>query len=955
MPSGKISLVEPSRWLRYLVAIFLVLLAAATRIWPLYALGVTVPYITFYPAVMISALYGGFSAGFLTMLLSALTVFFWHPGGQPFIRNYSDWLSMGVFLLNCMMISLISAAMLRAKAQTKKSMRQTEAANAQLKAAMQELELSRTELAYFNEQLKELDRAKTDFFSNVSHEFRTPLTLILGLLEEILSRPSGGVPQEVMETLTVANHNAQRLLKLVNTLLDFSSIEAGRARIVSEPTDLSSFTADLASNFRSLCQRAGIDLIVDCPPLPRPVEVDPDMWEKIVLNLVSNAFKFTFQGTIEVRMRAADEYAELTVLDTGIGIPDAELPHIFERFHRIEGTRGRTHEGSGIGLALVAELVRLNKGTIRVESKTGKGTSFMVRLPLVAGEMPADKGVKQSPALAKDRARVYVNEAARWLEAADESRIDGDIHTSRGRVLVADDNVDMRAYIKRLLEAVGYTVFTAANGADALALCKKELPDLVLADVMMPVLDGFGFAGQLRKDERTAMLPVILLSARAGEEARVEGLVSGADDYMVKPFVARELTARVDGAIKLAKVRREAAVREREIIAASEERMFQAQKLESLGILAGGIAHDFNNLLMSIRGNTEMALNDLPDHSQVRKYLEKAGEVIQKASELAKQMLAYSGKGRFVVENIDLSDLVKNTAELIRISIGKNVDLSYNLAKDLPQVEADAAQITQVVMNLIINASDAIGDKPGAVQVSTGVTECSRECLNTFEIGKELHEGTYVSIDVSDNGCGMDEETKSKMFDPFFTTKFTGRGLGLAAVLGIVKGHKGALKVNSKVGGGTAFRILLPKSGQYIERVPDKKKFGDWQGSGTVLLVEDEEDVSSVTKMMLERLGFSVLNAKDGREGIELFRHHADEIRAVVMDMTMPNMNGEEAFQEIKNIRRDVKVILTSGYNEEITSRAHSEGIAGFLQKPYGFQDLMGKIREVVGDGKHII
>lgn len=384
---------------------------------------------------------------------------------------------------------------------------------------------------------------------------------------------------------------------------------------------------------------------------------------------------------------------------------------------------------------------------------------------------------------------------------------------------------------------------------------------------------------------------------------------------------------------------------------ALQAQMLNAQKLESLGVLAGGIAHDFNNLLTSIMGNTEMALNEIPESSPAREYVEKAAEGVQRASELTKQMLAYSGKGRFVIENIDLSDLVENTAELLRISIRQNVALALNMARNLPQVEADATQIRQVVMNLIINASDAIGDNQGIIRVSTGVMECDRAFLNDADIGKELPEGTYVYMEVSDNGCGMDDETKARIFEPFFTTKFTGRGLGLAAVLGIVRGHKGALKVYSKAGEGTTFKVLFPKSERWIEPKPaEEKKVEGWEGRGTILLVDDEEEVASVTRMMLEGIGFSVLTAKDGLEGVEMFRNHADDIDAVLMDMTMPNMNGEEAFREMKKIRSGVRVILTSGYNEEeISGRFYGAGFAGFLQKPYGFADLSNKVKGIIG------
>jgi len=382
-----------------------------------------------------------------------------------------------------------------------------------------------------------------------------------------------------------------------------------------------------------------------------------------------------------------------------------------------------------------------------------------------------------------------------------------------------------------------------------------------------------------------------------------------------------------------------------------QAQMLHGQKLESLGVMAGSIAHDFNNLLMSMMGNTELALINLSEGSPARESIEKIKEVVQRAAELTKQMLAYSGRGKFVIENINLSGVVEDMAELLKVSIEKNVTIKYQLDHNLPQVEADATQIRQVAMNLIINAADAIGEKPGVVTVTTGLMECDSECLMDTVIGKEdLQTGMYVYLEVSDNGCGMDEKTLARIFDPFFTTKFTGRGLGLATVLGIVRGHKGALKVLSKPGEGTTFRVVLPKSDKHIEASPvANKQADDWRGRGTILVVDDEVDILTITRMMLEGKGFSVLTASNGAAGVGLFRKHSDEITAVLLDMTMPNMNGEEAFREMKKIRSDVLAVLVSGYNEEeIIARFSGESFAGFLHKPYGIPDLMNKLKEIL-------
>ena len=404
------------------------------------------------------------------------------------------------------------------------------------------------------EALAELDRAKTAFFSNVSHEFRTPLTLMLGPLEELLAVETG--PRR--ELLGVAHRNGQRLLKLVNVLLDFARIEAGRAQASYQPTDLAALTADLASNFRSACDKAGLRLDVLCDA---PVHgwVDREMWEKIVLNLLSNAFKFTMHGAITVRLVEAGEHLQLTVADTGIGMPRDSLDRVFERFHRVEGAHGRSHEGSGIGLALVHELIKLHGGSISVCSELGRGSTFAVEIPKGHAHLPREHLVEAgtSAALPSTRADSYVAEALGWLPEAPPAIVATDAVHKVGRVLVADDNADLREYVRRLLSE-HHEVEVVGDGLAALHAARKRRPDVIVADVMMPRLDGFGLIQQLRQDPELRTVPVLVLSARAGEEARLEGLHRGADDYLVKPFSARELQGRVAALRQADDIRRRA-------------------------------------------------------------------------------------------------------------------------------------------------------------------------------------------------------------------------------------------------------------------------------------------------------------------------------------------------------------------------------------------------------------
>ena len=405
------------------------------------------------------------------------------------------------------------------------------------------------------EKLAELDRAKTAFFSNVSHEFRTPLTLMLGPIEDLLTK-SEGLTADDRALLTVTQRNGVRMLRLVNTLLDFARIEAGRAQATYQPTDLCTLTIDLASNFRSACERAGIRFVVDCAQLPDPIYVDHEMWEKIVLNLLSNAFKFTFEGEIAVRIHDAGTAVELAVSDTGTGIPAEELPRMFERFHRVENARGRSHEGSGIGLALVSELVKLHGGAISVESTLGVGTTFFVSIPKGTAHLPADRVrvSKSSQPSSSASAGAYVVEALEWLPAAPEVVV---LRQHLPRVLLADDNADLREYARRFLSE-HYDVQVVADGQAAFEAARELRPELIISDVMMPRLDGFGLIRQVRADPQLRATPIILLSARAGEESRIEGLDRGADDYLVKPFSARELLVRAGTLIRSTELRRRA-------------------------------------------------------------------------------------------------------------------------------------------------------------------------------------------------------------------------------------------------------------------------------------------------------------------------------------------------------------------------------------------------------------
>jgi PAS domain S-box-containing protein len=818
-----------------------------------------------------------------------------------------------------------------------------------------------------SEALAEIDRAKTVFFSNASHEFRTPLTLMLGPLEDMLQRGvRSGVIAIEREQVELVRRNGLRLLKLVNSLLDFSQLEAGRIQARYEPIDLAAYTADLASSFQSAMDRAGLRYVIDCRPATRPTYVDRSMWEKIVLNLISNALKYTFHGEVEVSLREFADHIELRVRDTGLGIPERELPRLFERFHRIEGQHGRTHEGTGIGLALVRELIHLHGGTIEVMSAPGEGSCFKASIPAGKAHLPAAAISEAHAAPSLDiRTEAFVDEALRWLpdgrlrpESANNDTPLGSVTDTlpageRPFVLVADDNGDMREYLRRLLSE-RYDVEAVANGEEALSAARRRRPDLILSDIMMPRLDGFGLLRAVRSEPELSDVPVVFLSARAGEEAGIEGIEAGADDYLLKPFSARELLARLGSNIDLAAERRRAArvvqdseQRLRSIFAEAnvgiaqidlagryvlvnrkyceivgrsmeellgirlidltfsedvprfnelldqtlesgkpftielrkvrpdgsirwisnsvslldnadgkpqsvvlivqdiddrrlaedalrrlndtleqrvaveiqermraEEAFYQAQKMEILGQLTGGIAHDFNNLLQVILGNLEALCrripqsSDLPVREELLRLAEGAAHGGQRAVALTRRLLAFARKQPLNPESLDANRLVSSMSELLRATAGENIEIELLPATDVWPVSADHNQLESAILNLAVNARDAMPNG-GKITIETANVHADANSARP----RELSPGQYVMIAVSDNGVGMSKEVLDRAFDPFFTTKEVGQGtgLGLSQVYGFVRQSGGHVSIDSQEGRGTTVRLYLPR------------------------------------------------------------------------------------------------------------------------------------------------
>lgn len=662
------------------------------------------------------------------------------------------------------------------------------------------------------EALAEIDRAKTTFFSNVSHELRTPLTLLLSPVEELLSHTNTSRDRNLLD---LVHRNALRLQKLVNTLLDFSRIEAGRMQALFEPVELCRFTEDLASNFGSAMETAGLTFKVQCEELPEPVYVDREMWEKIVLNLISNALKFTLRGTVSVTLKQVGQQVELAVRDTGIGIPKNEIPHIFERFHRVEGSQGRTIEGTGIGLALVQELVKLHGGSVRVDSEVNLGSTFTVSIPLGTAHPPrgASSGQPQllSTALGSD---TFIEEALGWLplpkhggagldgNAAEvPSGTDSVLPHVRRKILLADDNADMRAYLQRLLSD-RYTVVAVPDGNAALAAAAAESPDLILSDVMMPGLNGFDLVKALRANPETSTIPVILLSARAGEESKIEGLTGGADDYLVKPFTARELFARIGAHLSMRESRQaaEAALKESQrILRRSNDELRRANS--DLEQFAYSASHDLQEPLRQVSIYSQLLEKKFGDRLDGKglEYLNFCVEGARRMEMLIGDLLAYTQSTNHAEDApslVNTEDVVaevqKNLATTIRES-GAVISTA-----GLPVLRGDPVPFTLLFQNLISNALKYHGKNPPRVTISA------------------KNQGSSWLFSVQDNGIGIPKEFQDQIFGIFKRLHnrktYPGTGIGLAICQKVVERYGGRIWVESEVGQGSTFFFTLPSA-----------------------------------------------------------------------------------------------------------------------------------------------
>ena len=790
------------------------------------------------------------------------------------------------------------------------------------------------------EALAEIDRAKTAFFSNVSHEFRTPLTLMLAPIEDLIA--DAGLPEAMRGRIDLLHRNSLRLLKLVNSLLEFSRIEAGRVQASYVPTDLATLTADLVSTFTSALEMAGLKLEVDLRSLAEPVHVDRDMWEKIVLNLLSNAFKYTLHGGIGVRLEQLDGAALLTVRDTGIGIPAEALPRLFERFYRVEGAEGRTHEGSGIGLALVHELVKLHGGSVTAESQVGVGTVLKVRVPLGIEHLPQERiGSASSLQAPVAAARQYVEEALRWLPESRIAAVDApstfamkmtrvptprDAHPRAAvhgsRVIVADDNSDMRAYLRELL-ASRYEVESVADGREALESARRAPPDLIVSDVMMPRMDGFALLRALREDPKLRDIPTILLSARAGEEAVVEGLDAMADDYLVKPFSARELIARVGAQLQLARLRREATEREHKRLKTADR-----QKNEFLAMLA----HELRNPLAPIRNASEILARTLPAASSGQSLVAMIKRQVSQLTRLVDDLLDVSritqGRVELQRQTLELGTVIHQAVETVEpLFQARRHEVSTIAHARHLYVDADMTRLVQSVVNILTNAAKYT-DVGGKI------------CVETRADGGE------AVITVTDTGAGISAELLPRVFDLFVQGERTldrslgGLGIGLSVARRLIEMHHGRLSAASPgPGQGATFEIRLPR----LEQGPELsgRRTGLKGTAQRILIVDDNADAANSLAQVLTLDGHIAEPVYSAREALVSAASFRPDV--VLLDLGLPEIDGYEVAERLRALPDlgGLRVVALTGYGQsEDIRRSLEVGIDAHLTKPVDFAAL---------------
>ena len=874
-------------WVRHVVAILTVALAAVVRAGLLGSLGTRAPYVTFYPAVILAALFGGLPAGLLATLLSVLTITFWwvEPIGRFSIRDPADLLSAGVFVIGGSMISFITQAMQRAN-------RRAMEAEAQVRLVT---ERSRVEQEL--RRYKLLAEHSRDIIMCVRLDDKRILEA-----NEAAVKAYGYTRQELLE-LSVYDLRTSEGHPLVEGQVTEADTHSILFEAVHRRKDGSTFPVEVSSQGATIGgTRALISVIRD----------------------ISN----------RKRAEAALRESERQFRTLANAIPqlcwmanaDGRIFWYNERWYQYTGTSPEQMEGWGWQRVHDAEM--LPKVLERWKLSIATGEPFDMVFPLLGADGEFRPFLTRVMPL-RDRD----SKVARWFgtntDISEQRRVEEALASSDRKLRALLDSASQGVVA---VDDRGRIVLVNAKTEEMFGYRREELLGQCM-DVILPERHRATHGEALRHYFAHPY-------ARAmGSGMDFRGRSKSGDEFPLE--ISLSCIDQGGSRLALALI---TDITERQ---KAEERLRQAQKMESLGILAGGVAHDFNNLLVGVIGNASLAQEMLPPDHPVAGLLDGVLKTGEQAAHLTRQMLAYSGKGHFVVEKLDLSALIPEMSALARSSIARKIALTLDLDAGLPAIAADRGQIQQVFMNLARNAAEAIGNHDGTISVRTRGQAVDDAYRRLHMEAAALRVGRYVCLEVRDTGCGMDEPTKARIFDPFFSTKFTGRGLGLAAVAGIVRGHKGAILVESAPGEGSRFTVLFPASEQVVEKPVEVRAGAAAPGSGVVLVVDDEPAVREMAKRSLELQGYTVLQAGSALAAIDVLKRHAGEIALVVLDLSMPDMSGAEALPELRKIRPELSVVVSSGYSEaETMTLFEGQHVAGFLQKPYTSNELAGKVKE---------
>ncbi len=882
---------QPPLWKALFQALAAVAAGVALRSLLPASIGRSAPFLTFYPAVMLAALLAGRTAGFVATALSAAVCYYWIGNGA---LSTGEALATVFFILSCLMISHICETMRIAQARA---------------ARVEAAEKSNREL---RDAAAERERAYSE---------ARRLSAIVESSEDCI------ISKDLSSVVLSWNHGAEKIFGYSAQEMVGTSIKRiiPVERQAEEDWILATICrGESVGHFETVRQRKDgqrIDVSVTASPIRDA--------RGAIIGASKVARDITERKRAEMRLRTSDIALRAVSQGMLIGGPDGLITSANPAFTAITGYTEAEMLGRTCGhlrgpRSDPETCMRIRNALSHKAEFSGEiinyrkdGTAFYNELSLspvfdAAGQLAHYVGItrdvtprrmaEEALKVSEQRFRAYVEQAADALF----------VHDERGRFLEVN---------RQACASLGYS--------------REELLGMSVADVETEV--DLAAAERIWK----AIEPGVPITV-SGRQRRRDGSTF--------PVEVRFGCFAIEGERRyLGLVRdtseRERAEGERELL---NRKLQEAQKLESLGVLAGGVAHDFNNILTAIVANVSLAGSELPQGAAAQARLTAIMAASRRAADLCRQMLAYSGRGRFEVANVDLNALVQETAHLLEVSIGKQNSLRLHLEPNLPPVHADATQIRQVVMNLVINASEAIGAHGGVIGLRTGVAQVDRAYLNALAVTPEPSEGAYVTLEVSDTGCGMSTETQARIFEPFFTTKFTGRGLGLAAVLGIVRGHKGSLKIYSELGQGTTFKLLFPLAPEGTQPSPRPvPAHPPWEGGGIALIADDEEPVRAAADEILRTLGFTSALAHDGRDAVEIFRAAPHRFSLVLLDLTMPHKGGEAAFAEIQRMRGDVRVILMSGFDErDATARFAGKGLASFLQKPFSADDLARVVRE---------